>query len=79
MKVGQTSSVCLKKVHPGYMQSVKEKYPDLTNAELRLLMLEKLDLSTQEMANMIGVNKNTIHQTRLRLRKKPWIEIKRSL
>ena len=58
------------KVHPGYMQSVKEKYPDLTNAELRLLMLEKLDLSTQEMANMIGVNKNTIHQTRLRLRKK---------
>lgn len=58
------------KVHPGYIQSAKEKYPDLTNAELRLMMLEKLDLSTQEMANMIGVNKNTIHQTRLRLRKK---------
>ncbi|MEA5404140.1 hypothetical protein VB776_14510 [Arcicella sp. DC2W] len=58
------------KVHPGYIQTQKEKYPDLTNAETRLLILEKLNLSAQEMANMIGVNKNTIHQTRLRLRRK---------
>ncbi len=58
------------KVYPGYIQAQKEKYPDLTNAETRLLMLEKLDLSAQEMADMIGVNKNTIHQTRLRLRRK---------
>lgn len=62
--------VMFEKVHPGYIQVQKEKYPDLTNAETRLLMLEKLDLSAQEMANMIGVNKNTIHQTRLRLRRK---------
>jgi hypothetical protein len=58
------------KVYPGYIKGQKEKYPDLTNAEIRLLMLEKLDLSVQEMANMIGVNKNTIHQTRFRLRRK---------
>ena len=58
------------KVYPGYIQIQKEKFPELTNAETRLLMLEKLGLSAQEMANMIGVNKNTIHQTRLRLRRK---------
>ncbi len=62
--------IIFEKVYPGYIQIQKEKTPELTNAETRLLMLEKLGLSTQEMANMIGVNKNTIHQTRLRLRRK---------
>ncbi len=58
------------KVHPGYIQIQNEDYPNLTKAELRLLMLEKLELGTQEIADMLGVNKNTIYQTRLRLRKK---------
>ncbi|GEM_PF-1840035 len=58
------------KVHPEFIIRQKEQFPDLTPAETRLLALEKLDLSTQEMANMLGVNKNTIHQTRLRMRRK---------
>ncbi len=58
------------KVHPGYIKIQNEDYPNLTKAELRLLMLEKLELGTQEIADMLGVNKNTIYQTRLRLRKK---------
>ncbi len=58
------------KVHPDFIARQKEQFPDLTPAETRLLVLEKLNLSTQEMANMLGVNKNTINQTRLRLRKK---------
>ncbi|WP_421796587.1 hypothetical protein [Haliscomenobacter sp.] len=58
------------KVHPGFIAAQKEQFPDLTHAETRLLVLEKLGLSTADMANMLGVNKNTIHQTRLRLRRK---------
>lgn len=58
------------KVHPEFISLLKEKYPDLTPAETRLLVLEKLDLNLQEMANMLGVSKNTIHQTRYRLKKK---------
>ncbi len=58
------------KAHPGFIAQQKERFPDLTPAETRLLVLDKLDLSAQEMANMLGVNRNTINQTRLRLRRK---------
>ncbi len=58
------------KAHPGFIARQKEQFPDLTNAETRLLVLEKLGLGTIEMANMLGVNRNTINQTKLRLRRK---------
>ncbi len=58
------------KVFPNFITEQKSLFPAITQAEIRLLVLEKLELNTQEMANMLGVNKNTIHQTRLRLRKK---------
>lgn len=58
------------KVHPHFIAEQKNIYPDLTPAETRLLVLEQLNLSTQEMANMLGVSKNTINQTRSRLRRK---------
>lgn len=58
------------KAHPGFIARQKERCPGITPAETRLLVLEKLGLNTAEMANMLGVNKNTIHQTRGRLRRK---------
>ncbi|MBI5915908.1 MAG: hypothetical protein HY842_11060 [Bacteroidetes bacterium] len=58
------------KVHPGFIARQRAQFPDLTPAETRLLVLEKLDLGAQEMANMLGVNRNTINQTKLRLRRK---------
>jgi hypothetical protein len=58
------------KVHPGFMEEQKALYPDLTPAELRYLVLEKLQLSTHEMANMLGVSDKTVRQTRVRLRRK---------
>lgn len=58
------------KVHPNFITEQKKQFPTITPAEIRLTVLEKLGLNTREMANTLGVNKNTIHQTRLRLRKK---------
>ena len=58
------------KVNPGFIEEQKTLYPDLTAAELRYLVLEKLQLSTHEMAGMLGVSDNTIRQTRARLRRK---------
>lgn len=58
------------KVHPGFILEQKAQFPELTQAETRLLVLEKLGLGIAEMANMSGVNKNTIYQTRLRFRRK---------
>lgn len=58
------------KVYPSFIEDMKTTYPDITTSELRFLVMEKLGLSIQEMANMLGVNKNTIHQTRYRFKKK---------
>jgi hypothetical protein len=58
------------KVHPNFIQNIEAKYTKPTKAEIRLLVLEKLELSVSQIANMLGVNNNTIYQTRRRLRKK---------
>ncbi|MCC7505686.1 MAG: hypothetical protein IT259_10310 [Saprospiraceae bacterium] len=66
----QRFRMLFEKVHPDFIAYQKAQYPDLTPAEIRLLALEKLNMSTQKMANMLGVAKNTINQTRVRLRRK---------
>ena len=58
------------KVHPNFIETQKTQYPDLTQAELRYLVLEKLQLTTHEMANMLGVSDGTIRQTKMRMKKK---------
>ncbi len=58
------------KVHPGYIEAQKVKYPRLTPAELRYLTLEKLQLSTNEMANMLGVSSSAVRKARGRMRNK---------
>lgn len=57
-------------IYPDFIPHLKQNHPQITNAEQRLLVLEKLDLNTNEIAEILGVNKNTIHQTRRRFRKK---------
>ncbi|MBK8567909.1 MAG: hypothetical protein IPN76_32460 [Saprospiraceae bacterium] len=58
------------RVHPGYMPQVMHRYPQLTPAESRLVMLTKMGLNTAEIAAMIGVSSETVKKTRQRLRKK---------
>lgn len=58
------------KVHPEFIAGQRAQYPDLTQAELRYLVLEQLQLSTHEMANMLGVSDGTIRQTRMRMKRK---------
>lgn len=62
--------VLFEKVFPGFIREQKSLYPELTQAELRYLVLEKLQLSTHEMARMLGVSDGSVRQTRSRLRKK---------
>jgi DNA-binding CsgD family transcriptional regulator len=49
---------------------LKERFKDLTASEVRLAALTKLNVPTKEMAFMLNVNKETIHTSRYRLRKK---------
>ncbi len=57
-------------VYPDFFENLKKKYTDLTPAEIRLLALLKLDISTKQIAYMLGVSMETIRKSRYRLRKK---------
>jgi DNA-directed RNA polymerase specialized sigma24 family protein len=57
-------------VYKGFFVKLKEKLPGLTPAETRLVCLTRLQLSTKQMADVLGVSQDTIKKTRYRLRKK---------
>lgn len=58
------------KVHPRFVMSLKERYPKLTEAEIRFCCLTYLSLSDKEMAAMLGVGRPSIRVTRQRSRAK---------
>ena len=57
-------------VYPDFFNGLQSRFTELTPAEIRLLALLKLDISTKQMAYMLGVNTNTIRMSRYRLRRK---------
>jgi tetratricopeptide (TPR) repeat protein len=57
-------------VHRNFFAELKIKYPGLTQAEIRLAALVKLNLNTREMANMLGISVDSANKARYRLRKK---------
>jgi DNA-binding transcriptional regulator YiaG len=58
------------KVHPTFFYHQKQFYPQLTPGEVRLLTLIKLQLSSAEMATILGVSAESVKKSRQRLRKK---------
>jgi len=56
--------------HKGFFIRLKEKLPDLTQAEIRLVCLSKLKIDTKQMAGILGVSTDAIKKARYRLRKK---------
>ena len=57
-------------VYPGFFIRLKEKMPDLTPGEIRLLALTKLQITPRDMAGMLGISADSIKKTRHRLRRK---------
>ncbi len=58
------------KVHEGFFFKLKKEYPGITTAESRLAALIKLNISSKEIASMIGISDDSVKKTRQRLRKK---------
>lgn len=58
------------KAHPGYLTRLQEKFPDLTQAEIRYIVLAKLNMSNNEMASVLGVATGSIRSTKSRMMKK---------
>ncbi len=57
-------------VHKGFNSNVKQKFPEVTSNELRLMSLLKMNLSSKEIANILNISQEGIKKARYRLRKK---------
>lgn len=57
-------------VHAGYIQRLEANYPNISEAEKRFILLTKMDVSTKQMTQILGVGDSTIRQVRSRLRRK---------
>ena len=61
--------VVFESVHRDFFVTLKKRYPNLTNGELRLCALLKLDMNTKQMANLLNISPQSVNVARYRLRK----------
>lgn len=57
-------------VHPSFISSLKEEKPSLTDRELRLCALIKLNFPSHQIATLFGISLSSVKVARHRLRKK---------
>lgn len=57
-------------VHQYFFATLKISHPQLTEAEVRIAALVKLNLNTREMADMLAISADSANKARYRLRKK---------
>lgn len=67
------------RVHHGLLDRLLLSYEDLTLADQRLFLLMKLELSTNQIANILGVSPDSVKKGRYRLKKKLAVEGETSL
>lgn len=57
-------------VNTSFYNSLGKKHPDLSRNELKLCPLVKLNFSTKEMSQLLGISNDGVNKARYRLRKK---------
>ena len=58
------------KIYPNFITNVTERHPRITETELRQSCLIRLNLSNEQMANMMAVSKDSLRKSNQRLREK---------
>jgi tetratricopeptide (TPR) repeat protein len=58
------------KVHQSFFSTLTTHYPSLSAAELRLLSLIKMNLSSADIATMLGITSDSLRVNRYRVKKK---------
>jgi len=66
----ETFKKYFEKVFPGFLTRLKIQQPDLSNAELRFLMLTKMRLRTNDIADLLGISPESVRKIRYRSKKK---------
>jgi len=55
---------------PEYYANLMREFPDLTDSNLRVILLQRLNLTNQETANILGITIDAVKKTKQRLKKK---------
>jgi hypothetical protein len=63
-------SVNFNTVHQGFSDTLKSRFPDLTNNDLRLCALYRIGIPTKDIAEAMGISQTSVKMARYRLRKK---------
>ncbi len=58
------------KIYPSFFHKLKESSTDITVAEKRMAALTRLQLTSKQMAAMLGISVDSVHKTRQRLRQR---------
>jgi len=62
--------IAFEREHPDFLRQLTSDFPELTESQLRIILLLKLGLSNKEISNLLGVTVDAIKKSRQRLRKK---------
>jgi len=57
-------------VYPNFFATLRYGFPDITNAEMRLAALTRMNLSAKEASSMLGISSESVRKSRYRLKKK---------
>ncbi|RZK69639.1 MAG: tetratricopeptide repeat protein [Pedobacter sp.] len=62
--------IVFERVHENFFESLKKQSTALTSSDLRLVALLKMNLSSSDIATMLGISQDSLRISRYRLRKK---------
>lgn len=62
------------RTYPGFLSRLEDNYPTLSQAEYRYILLAKMNMSTKEMASVLGVTAGSVRTTKSRLMRKIGLE-----
>ena len=57
-------------VHPHFFNQLTQQFPDLTATDLRLIALLKMNITSADVATLLGISSDSLRVARYRLRKK---------
>ncbi|GAA0881161.1 hypothetical protein GCM10009119_41310 [Algoriphagus jejuensis] len=57
-------------INQSFYENLQKGFPELTQADLKICALVKLNFSSKEMASLLGISIESVHTSRYRLRKK---------
>ncbi len=66
-------------MHDGFFTVLKERFPDLSNSELKLCALLRLNMNMKETAKILGISFDSVKTARSRLRKKLGLKLEDNL